>query len=41
MTVGEAFRQEQGSLMALPDVPYPTAERIEVRAGENSLYPLR
>jgi transposase len=34
MTVGEAFRQEQGSLMALPDVPSPTEERIEVRAGK-------
>jgi transposase len=34
LTVGAAFRQEQGSLMALPDAPYPTEERIEVRAGK-------
>ena len=34
LTVGAAFRQEPGSLMALPDAPYPTEERIEVRAGK-------
>lgn len=34
LTVGEAFIQEQAKLLALPDNPYPTAERIEVKIGK-------
>lgn len=33
-TVGEAFAEEQGHLLALPDNPYPTEERVEVRVGK-------
>ena len=34
MTVGEAFARERASLLALPDIPYPVRERVEVRAGK-------
>jgi transposase len=34
ITVREAFQTEQGQLMALPEHPYPTAERMAVRAGK-------
>jgi transposase len=34
MTVREAFAQEQPKLLALPDNPFPTDERIEVSAGK-------
>jgi hypothetical protein len=32
LSVGEAFAQEQPRLLALPDNPFPTEERIEVKA---------
>jgi len=34
MTVREAFAQEQPKLLALPDNPFPTDERIEVSVGK-------
>ena len=34
MTVGEAFAQEQPHLLALPDNPFETDERREVRVGK-------
>jgi len=34
LTVNEAFVQEQAKLLALPDNPYPTAERVEVKIGK-------
>lgn len=34
MSVGEAFAQEQPHLLALPANPYPTEERLEVKAGK-------
>lgn len=34
LTVGEAFHQEQPHLLALPDSPFPTSERSEVRVGK-------
>ena len=34
LTVGEAFAQEQPQLLALPDNPFETDERIEVRVGK-------
>jgi len=34
MTVREAFDQEQPQLLALPDNPFPTDERIEVSVGK-------
>lgn len=33
-TVRDAFAEEQGHLLALPDNPYPTEDRIEVRVGK-------
>ena len=32
--VGEAFVQEQPRLLAVPDNPFPTEERVEVKAGK-------
>ena len=34
ISVGEAFEQEQPTLMALPDTEYPTDEQIEVKVGK-------
>jgi transposase len=34
LTVGEAFIEEQTKLLALPDNPYSTAERVEVKIGK-------
>jgi transposase len=34
LSVGEAFAQEQPRLLALPDNPFPTEERLEVKAGK-------
>ena len=34
MTVGEAFAQEKPQLLALPDNPFQTDERVEVRVGK-------
>jgi len=34
ITVGEAFEQERAQLIALPDNPYPTDERLEVSVGK-------
>lgn len=34
LTVGEAFAQEQPRLIALPDNPFPTEERVEVSVGK-------
>jgi len=34
LTVGEAFAQEQPQLLALPDNPFETDERVEVRVGK-------
>lgn len=34
MSVGEAFAQEQPSLLALPDNPFPTDERVTVSVGK-------
>lgn len=34
MTVAEAFAQEQPQLLALPDNPFPTEERVEVAVGK-------
>lgn len=34
LTVGEAFKQEQPRLLALPDCPFVTDERVEVRVGK-------
>lgn len=34
ITVAQAFEQEQGRLIALPDNPYPTEESLEVRVGK-------
>ena len=34
LTVREAFAREQPTLLALPDNPFPTDERIEVSAGK-------
>ncbi len=34
MTVREAFAEEQPKLLALPDNPFPTDERVEVSAGK-------
>ncbi|MDY6892041.1 MAG: IS21 family transposase [Pseudomonadota bacterium] len=34
MTVREAFEQEQPRLLTLPDNPYPTEERVEVKIGK-------
>ena len=34
MTVGEAFTQEQPQLLALPDNPFETDERVEVSVGK-------
>ncbi len=34
MTVGVAFAQEQPQLLALPDNPFPTEERLEVAVGK-------
>ncbi len=34
LTVREAFAQEREKLLALPEVPYPTDERQEVRVGK-------
>ncbi len=34
MTVREAFALEQPKLLALPDNPYPTEERVEVKVGK-------
>jgi transposase len=33
-TVGEAFEQEKGQLLALPEEPFPTDERLEVSVGK-------
>ena len=34
LTVGEAFEQERPQLLALPDNPFETDERVEVRVGK-------
>lgn len=34
ITVGQAFEQEQASLITLPDNPYPTHERVEASVGK-------
>lgn len=34
LTVGEAFRQEQPQLIALPDNPFPDDERVDVTVGK-------
>ncbi len=34
LTVREAFEQEHPALLALPDNPYPTDERVEVKIGK-------
>ncbi len=34
ISVREAFAQERSQLLALPDNPYPTDERIEINAGK-------
>jgi hypothetical protein len=34
LTVREAFAQEQPRLLALPDTPFPTDERVEVKVGK-------
>jgi transposase len=34
MTVGEAFAEEQSQLLALPDNPFETDERVEVSVGK-------
>ena len=34
MTVRQAFEQEQQSLLGLPDAPFPTDERVEVKVGK-------
>jgi len=34
LTVGEALAQERERLLPLPDVPYPTEERVEVSVGK-------
>lgn len=34
LTVGAAFAREQAMLLSLPDNPFPTAERVEVRVGK-------
>ena len=34
LRVHEAFAQEQPRLLALPDYPFPTNERVEVKAGK-------
>ena len=34
MTVRDAFAEEQPKLLALPDNPFPTDERVEVSAGK-------
>jgi hypothetical protein len=34
LTVGSVFEQEQSKLLALPDNPYPTHEREEVKVGK-------
>jgi hypothetical protein len=34
LSVGEAFAQEQPRLLALPDNPFPTDERVAVKAGK-------
>jgi len=33
-TVREVFAEERGNLLALPDNPYPTEERVEVEVGK-------
>ena len=33
-TVGDAFAEERGKLLALPDNPYPTEERVVVKVGK-------
>lgn len=33
-TVAEAFKEEQDSMLALPEAPYPVYERIPVQAGK-------
>ncbi len=34
LSVGEAFEQERPTLIALPDNPFPTHERVEARVGK-------
>ena len=34
MTVRQAYEQEQHSLLGLPDDPFPTDERVEVKVGK-------
>ena len=34
MTVRQAFEQERQSLLGLPDEPFPTDERVEVKVGK-------